>query len=346
MDYLIGGCEINLILSVDFTASNGDPKYPTSKHFRSPYAMNEYQNAIKAVGEILLQYDHDKMVPCFGFGAKVNGRVSQFFPLNGNADAPEVFGVEGMLEAYSAALGKVILSGPTNFASTVRHAAGEAQKGGNKYFVLLFITDGDISDMNETVAAIVAASILPLSIVIIGVGNADFAKMNFLDADDNPLVHNGVIAARDIVQFVPFRQFQNSPAKLAEATLKEIPEQVVSFYKSKNILPRGWGARSEVPIGHPVAQAPSNVFASGRWEIDPQGRQIFVPEAQVPAMGAVNPINMSQLQDIHVPSQSGISLVKEGDQPGLGPTPLYVPIDQSSINPIRLEKAINLQKTE
>ena len=38
------------------------------------------------------------------------------------------------------------------------------------YFVLLIITDGVISDMNETLAAIVHASTLPMSIIIVGVG--------------------------------------------------------------------------------------------------------------------------------------------------------------------------------
>ena len=42
------------------------------------------------------------------------------------------------------------------------------------YFVLLMITDGIISDMTATKEAIVNASHLPLSIIIVGVGNADF----------------------------------------------------------------------------------------------------------------------------------------------------------------------------
>ena len=40
------------------------------------------------------------------------------------------------------------------------------------YYVLLIITDGVISDMNDTLAAIVHASSLPMSIIIIGVGTS------------------------------------------------------------------------------------------------------------------------------------------------------------------------------
>ena len=43
-------------------------------------------------------------------------------------------------------------------------------------------------DKQATVNAIVAASGLPLSIIIIGVGDADFSMMEELDADKEPLV--------------------------------------------------------------------------------------------------------------------------------------------------------------
>ena len=80
-----------------------------------------------------------------------------------------------------------------------------------QYFVLLIITDGVITDMDQTRTAIVEASHLPMSIIIVGVGAADFDAMEFLDSDDRLLRSpRGDTAARDIVQFVPFRQFRVS----------------------------------------------------------------------------------------------------------------------------------------
>jgi len=46
------------------------------------------------------------------------------------------------------------------------------------------LTDGVISDMGDTKRAIIAASRLPLSIIIVGVGGADFSAMDELDSDD------------------------------------------------------------------------------------------------------------------------------------------------------------------
>lgn len=76
--------------------------------------------------------------------------------------------------------------------------------------MLLIITDGVITDLDETRQAIVNAAKLPMSIIIVGVGGADFSAMEFLDGDGGSLrAPSGEVAIRDIVQFVPFRQFQN-----------------------------------------------------------------------------------------------------------------------------------------
>jgi hypothetical protein len=83
-----------------------------------------------------------------------------------------------------------------------------------------------------------------MSIIIVGVGNADFTAMNELDADTVPLVFNGVQAQRDIVQFVPFRNFQRlqyvsaAKAYLAKEVLAEVPEQIVGYMKSRKIKPK------------------------------------------------------------------------------------------------------------
>jgi hypothetical protein len=59
--------------------------------------------------------------------------------------------------------------------------------------------------MKETVDLIIELSKFPVSIIIIGVGNEDFAKMRFLDSDDKVLRSStGQTALRDIVQFVRF----------------------------------------------------------------------------------------------------------------------------------------------
>ena len=102
----------------------------------------------------------------------------------------------------------------------------------------MILTDGIIEDTDETINALVEASFLPISVIIIGIGDADFTNMNVLDADDDPLYDDKERkASRDLVQFVPFKDFQNNPKMLAEEVLREIPRQIVEYYQHQNIPP-------------------------------------------------------------------------------------------------------------
>ena len=65
VDFIRGGTQLNLIVGIDFTASNGEPRNPSSLHYFNPAnadTLNCYQQAILAVGEVLLNYDSDKLV--------------------------------------------------------------------------------------------------------------------------------------------------------------------------------------------------------------------------------------------------------------------------------------------
>uniref|UniRef100_A0A8C4SAL8 Copine-3 n=2 Tax=Erpetoichthys calabaricus TaxID=27687 RepID=A0A8C4SAL8_ERPCA len=246
LDYIMGGCQINFTVGIDFTGSNGDPRSPDSLHYMSPNGLNQYLSAIWSVGQVIQDYDTDKLFPAFGFGAQVppNFQVSHEFALNFNSNNPYCQGIQGIVEAYRMALPQVKLYGPTNFSPIINHvgrfASSAAQQGNaSQYFVLLIITDGEITDLDQTRQSIVNCSRLPMSIIIIGVGQADFKAMEFLDGDNGVLKSlTGEAAARDIVQFVPFRNFENAPKEaLAQSVLAEVPKQLVSYFKMLNLPP-------------------------------------------------------------------------------------------------------------
>jgi hypothetical protein len=246
LEYIFGGCELNLAIAIDFTLSNGDPKSPDSLHTRN-LKNNQYYQALKSVGDILQYYDTDKQFPLFGFGAKLQHAqaASHCFALNGNIFDPECDGIDGVLDAYEKALKNTSLYGPTHFnqiLSTVNDMCDglEISQSNQKYMILMIITDGIINDMDKTIDEIVRGSTLPLSIIIVGVGEADFSSMDVLDADDEPLYskkykrHMGA----DIVQFVPFSEFKNDPRMLAKQTLEEVPGQFLGFMEKNNIVPK------------------------------------------------------------------------------------------------------------
>uniref|UniRef100_A0A671NZ67 Copine-3 n=1 Tax=Sinocyclocheilus anshuiensis TaxID=1608454 RepID=A0A671NZ67_9TELE len=246
LDYVMGGCQINFTVGIDFTGSNGDPRSPDSLHYLSPNGVNQYLSAIWSVGQVVQDYDTDKLFPAFGFGAQVppDFKVSHEFPLNFNPSSPYCQGVQGIVDAYRVVLPQIRLYGPTNFSPIINHvariAAGAAQQpNAAQYFVLLIITDGEITDLDQTRQSIVNSSKLPMSIIIVGVGEADFKAMEFLDGDNGVLKSlTGEPVARDIVQFVPFKQFANAPKEaLAQSVLAEVPNQLVSYFKIRNVAP-------------------------------------------------------------------------------------------------------------
>ncbi|XP_043932344.1 copine-9 [Protopterus annectens] len=249
VDYIKGGTQLNFTVAIDFTASNGNPSQPTSLHYMNPYQMNAYAMALKAVGEIIQDYDSDKLFPAYGFGAKIppEGKISHEFPLNSDFSNPNCVGIEGVLESYYHTLRTVQLYGPTNFSPVITKTARLAAEvtDGSQYFVLLIITDGVISDMAQTKEAVVNAASLPMSIIIVGVGPAEFDAMEELDGDEVRLSSRGRYAERDIVQFVPFRDYVDragnqilSMARLAKDVLAEIPDQLLSYMKARDIKPR------------------------------------------------------------------------------------------------------------
>ena len=56
----------------------------------------------------------------------MNRQVTHCYPLNGRMDNPEVSGVDGILEAYSDAINKATLSGPTFFTEIIETATAIA----------------------------------------------------------------------------------------------------------------------------------------------------------------------------------------------------------------------------
>uniref|UniRef100_A0A3B5A5H2 Copine 8 n=1 Tax=Stegastes partitus TaxID=144197 RepID=A0A3B5A5H2_9TELE len=228
--------------------TEGNPSQPTSLHYMSPYQLNDYAMALRAVGEIIQDYDSDKMFPALGFGAKLppDGRVSHEFALNGNPQNPYCNGIEGVMEAYYQSLKSVRLYGPTHFSPVINHVAryASAVTDGSQYFILLIISDGVITDMAQTKESIVNAASLPMSIIIVGVGPAEFDEMIELDGDEERISSQGRYAERDIVQFVPFRDYIDrrgnhilSMARLAKEVLAEIPDQFLSYMRTRGIKP-------------------------------------------------------------------------------------------------------------
>ena len=186
----------------------------------------------------MANYDYDQLFPVYGFGAVIKGQkqASMCFNINFKED-PNIQYVDNIMKEYYACLDKIYFSGPTCFAPIINKIVNEIKKENDilEYHVLMILTDGKIDDFEDTVDALVEGSFLPLSVIIIGIGdnknNPDFKFMEQLDGDDIPIVsRNGKKRQRDLVQFVPFNKFEGDEKKLTEEVLDEIPRQIIEYY--------------------------------------------------------------------------------------------------------------------
>ena len=136
-----------------------------------------YEQALQSVVTIIQDYDSDKQFPVLGFGAKIPpvgalnheffvtlsdnpycagvGGKSLYIAIEVNAmyyTNYSFFKPPGVIQAYRRCLPLVQLFGPTNFSPVIKHVTrfAAAHSNGEHFFVLLILTDGAISDMQDT----------------------------------------------------------------------------------------------------------------------------------------------------------------------------------------------------
>ncbi|KAF3787102.1 hypothetical protein EJ110_NYTH23937, partial [Nymphaea thermarum] len=146
-------------------------------------------------------------------------------------------GFEEVLTRYREIVPHLKLAGPTSFAPVINASIDIVERSKGMYHVLVIITDGQVTEYSDptsgslspqesaTIDAIVSASHYPLSIILVGVGDGPWDKMQ--QFDDN-------IPRRDFdnFQFVNFTKIMSTnhditkkEAAFALAALMEIPFQ-------------------------------------------------------------------------------------------------------------------------
>ncbi len=259
LDYIKNGVRIALDIGIDFTGSNGHPDDVISLHCRLPdEETNPYHKAILSCAKIMANYDYDQKFPVYGFGAiiKETNELSMCFNINFQDD-PNIQFVENIMLEYYSCLDKIIFSGPTCFAPIINKIIDVIREEDDilEYHVLMILTDGIIDDYDDTVKALVEGSFLPLSVIIIGIGNTDFTMMEKLDGDNDPIMtKDGKKRQRDLVQFVPYNKFKDDEKKLVEEVLDEIPRQIIEYYSLNFIYPENLKKKSDNEVKKSVDQ--------------------------------------------------------------------------------------------
>jgi hypothetical protein len=225
--------KLDLLVAIDFTSSNGDPRIPGSLHYQNSIALNDYEESMVAIGNAVAPYTADSLLETtvWGFGCKFQGDLRHIFQCGSER---RVFGVDGILQAYKSMFqSDLIMSGPTCVDQVLQGAAVQARRNqlGSvpRYTVLLVITDGICQNIQETERLLHVYSKVPLSVIFVGVGREDFGAMEDLVRDTRD--------RRPNASFVEFRRHQHDPTSLGRSALQCIPSQLVAYMQENSIEP-------------------------------------------------------------------------------------------------------------
>ena len=237
-DYLNNGLQLSMVVGIDFATHGGDSQSNQNLHFIPFSGHNKYEQAIIQVGSNLQHYDSDKKIGVFGYGFRSPQlgveEVSFCYPLNGNFQAPFIYGFENIISSYRDFVPLMIPVGPKRMAPIMKEVVQLARrtflKDKSVYHIFLILTDGVIHDKEQTLEWINMARELPLSVLIVGIGAQDMSQLQHLDDSHEA-------NERDIVQFVHYDRYCHDQGLLNRELLKEIPKQVLDFYKRVNVFP-------------------------------------------------------------------------------------------------------------
>ncbi|CAH1801528.1 unnamed protein product [Owenia fusiformis] len=226
---VIGACKraglekSHLIIGVDFTASN---EWQGRKTFSGnclhkisgSRISNPYQKVISILGQTISAFDDDSLIPAYGFG-DVMTQDQDVFPFKPDSSSCQDF--HEVLEYYNDIARTVTLGGPTNFAPLI-YRAMDIVRDTEEYHILVIIADGQVTEEDHTIQAIVKASLCALSIIVVGVGDGPWEIMEEFD-DRLPR------RKFDNFQFIDYHKIthkaKNPETALALHAMMEIPDQ-------------------------------------------------------------------------------------------------------------------------
>ena len=227
VDYLKAGIKINSYIGIDF--SNKEEHILALKE-------NQYIKCVSGLREALFGFVRNFEV--YGYGANIlNPEINNpgFFNLSLNEN-PNLKGLTEISNAYNNCLNNINFSENNNILSPLLKHIGKRiyeKKELMKYniFFLLIRKSPKNEDFQNCIDFLIENSHIPLSIIIIGIGDDQNEFNNIKDLYNNQIHSNGIKKLRNNIFFISMKECNFDGNILKNICLKEIPNQMVEFYK-------------------------------------------------------------------------------------------------------------------
>jgi len=229
-DFFRDGFNLNLVIGTDFSAS----KAPSNEDVQSQEL--DLRVALYNIYETLSPYLPDKKAAFYGIGAKPSGcqEPGKNFTLSGNPADPYINRLErlkgivnglGNVETLSSLYEPII-------EKAVKLAKQSKATGSKEYVVAVILTKGAIHDVETTLKSLLGCDVLPISILILGIGEKRFDKLELFEKEGFFLTVEKL--KRTFVHFYKSGSFDGVETMLEES-LKEIPSQFLEYMRNSDI---------------------------------------------------------------------------------------------------------------
>ncbi len=241
LQYLSGGCSLDLMIGIDCTLANGEKASEKCLHYAASHWLNDYQAGIQKLGSIMENFARGKHSNMWGYGAKIQEETKDLYLMADHLClGKELLHVydKNVVENADFNLGPTAKLQPLIQAATFRTIRSSKRR--QCYTVVCIFSAGKIDDIQETIDLVcTAAEDAPLSIIIIGVGNRDFSAVEKLLGNETERLRDsrGIPIAREVVNFVSFKQFAGNATEVVAEALKDIPEQFVTHFVTNGTKP-------------------------------------------------------------------------------------------------------------
>ena len=230
-DYIKAGIKLKSIIGIDFT--QGSEHGIDEKN-------NQYLQTIAQFREIMYCYMRDFDV--YGYGAKFSdtNQKQDFFNLNLKDKSP-LHGYTNVEKAYKECFKKINYCDNDSLSPLLKNIKDIIHKNYEPEFYYIFLllisNPPKKEDIQKCIDAFIENTYLPLSVVIIGIGDKDFTDIKNLFSSKYKYSSKEIEKMRNNIYFFPLKDFNFKYELALSESLKEVPKQLVEYYNKNMTTP-------------------------------------------------------------------------------------------------------------
>ena len=206
------------IVGVDFSLANltfNEAQYCI--HTLKPGAPNDYVDSLRCFSNAYNSYSRFSLP--YGFGARTHVRsegqdACDLFSMSGDYQDPFVGDSAELIACYQGTIKSVRLALPVNYHKVIRFVCDLAQMEFGtacdvtdikNYYVLVLLMAGVIDDLEQSLNEILRARDIPISVVIVKIGNAEETDQKVLLSKASQVFTKCERTFIDLLEFEKFK---------------------------------------------------------------------------------------------------------------------------------------------